>query len=286
MSRNILITGSNGQLGSEIRSLAATISDNFLFTDIDELDITDPEAIDSFISDNKIDIVINCAAYTNVEGAEDDFSTAETINHHAVVYLAKSVERHGATLIHISTDYVFDGKSNIPYIESHPTSPIGVYGESKLRGEKGVIQNTSRYIIIRTSWLYSSWGNNFVKTMLRLSRERERLTVVFDQVGTPTYAADLAKGVLEIIDRGLTDQYGVYHFSNEGVSSWYDFAKAIVELSGEGCPIEPVHSSEFPSKVSRPHFSVLDKTKFKRCFKIEIPHWRESLKRCLETLNS
>lgn len=278
MSKNILITGSNGQLGSEIRVLSENSNYHFFFTDVVELDITDKTAINKFVSENEIDIVVNCAAYTNVDKAEDDVELADKINHLAVRNLAEVCAERNAQLVHISTDYVFDGTKNFPYVETDPTSALGVYGRTKLDGENAVIHSGCEYLIIRTSWLYSTFGNNFVKTMKRLTYEKESLKVVFDQVGTPTYAGDLAKAILEIIE---TENYkgnsGVYHFSNEGVCSWYDFAIEIRDLFGNECDVQPCHSDEFPSKVKRPNFSVLNKTKIKDTFGLKIPHWKEAL---------
>lgn len=278
MIKNILITGSNGQLGSEIRELSGNSKHQFFFTDVAELDITDKLAVESFVAENEIDIIVNCAAYTNVDKAEDDIEVADKINHLAVRNLAKVCADKKLLLIHISTDYVFDGTKNKPYVETDPTAALGVYGITKLQGEKAVISSGCDYLIIRTSWLYSEFGNNFVKTMRRLTNEKESLKVVFDQVGTPTYAGDLAHAILEIIE---TEKYegnsGVYHFSNEGVCSWYDFAIEIRDIFGNTCDIGPCHSDEFPSKVKRPNFSVLDKTKIKEVFGIKIPHWKSSL---------
>lgn len=283
MSENILITGSNGQLGSEIRQLSEKSNHRFFFTDVAELDITDKSAIERFISENQIDIIINCAAYTNVDKAEDDFEMADKINHLAVKNLADLCAQRKLFLVHISTDYVFDGTKNFPYVETDSTAPLGVYGHTKLKGEKAVICSECEHLIIRTSWLYSSFGNNFVKTMRRLTAEKESLKVVFDQVGTPTYAGDLAKAILEIIEtEKYQDNIGIYHFSNEGVCSWYDFAIEIRNLFGNDCDIQPCHSSEFPSKVTRPNFSVLDKTKIKETFGIKIPYWKDSLRKCVD----
>lgn len=275
---NILVTGSNGQLGSEIRALAADSANNYIFTDVAQLDITNPQMIRQALDDNAIDVIVNCAAYTNVDGAESDEATANLINNVAVGNLATACKESGAALIHISTDYVFDGSNNIPYLEDVPTNPIGVYGKTKLEGELSAINSGCQYIIIRTSWLYSRFGNNFVKTMQRLTAQKDSLNVIFDQVGTPTYASDLAGLICTIIEGDKLDNQGVYHFSNEGVCSWYDFAVEIARLSGNSCDIKPCHSDEFPSVVKRPHFSVLDKTKVKQIFKINIAHWQDSLK--------
>ncbi len=285
MSKNILITGANGQLGNEIRTLAVSSQENYIFTDVAELDITDKQSVVEFVKSNDIQVVVNCAAYTQVDKAEDDEVFADKINHLAVSYLAEACRENSATLIHISTDYVFDGSGNIPYTEDVPTAPLGVYGKTKLAGENAVITSGCKYLIIRTSWLYSSFGNNFVKAMQRLTVEKDALKVVFDQAGTPTYAADLAKVIVHIIENEkYKSNQGVYHFSNEGVCSWYDFAIAIRDLFGNECNIQPCHSDEFPSKVKRPHFSVLDKTKIKETFDLTIPHWKESLTNCVELL--
>ena len=285
---NILVTGANGQLGSEMRRLAEkkTTSDRYIFTDVAELDITDLQALRQCMSENRITIVVNCAAYTNVDKAEDDFATADLINHKAVENLAIVCEEVGAVLIHVSTDYVFQGDGNLPCREDEPTSPLGVYGKTKLAGEQAIVEVGCQYLIFRTAWLYSSFGNNFVKTMRRLTSEREQLSVVFDQVGTPTYAGDLAALIRHVIDTGKYEQQqGVYHFSNEGVCSWYDFAREIAALSGNVCDIRPCHSDEFPSKVKRPAFSVLDKTKVKKDFDYVIPYWKDSLIKCINELN-
>lgn len=284
MSKTILITGANGQLGNEMRRVATTSSDNFIFTDVAELDITNYEAILSMATENKVDVIVNCAAYTNVDKAEDDREFANLLNNTAAGYLAKAAKEVGATLIHVSTDYVFNGSAHTPYTEDCATTPIGVYGQTKLDGEIAVAESGCNYIIIRTSWLYSKWGGNFVKTMQRLTAEREELSVIFDQVGTPTYAGDLADAIGEIISGDKLDRQGVYHFSNEGVCSWFDFAYEICSLSGNICDISPIHSCDFPSKVTRPHYSVLDKTKFKETFGVKIPYWKQSLVKCINEL--
>ena len=278
MSKKILVTGANGQLGSELRVLSVNSNHEFLFTDVAELDITNREAVDNYVSEHGAEIIVNCAAYTNVDKAEDDTEMADNINHLAVKNLAEVSAKYKLILIHISTDYVFDGSKNTPYLETDATAPLGVYGHTKLDGEKAVTDSGCDYLIIRTSWLYSSFGNNFVKTIRRLTAEKDSLKVVFDQVGTPTYAADLASAILEIIETGkYKSNSGIYHFSNEGVCSWYDFAIEIRNLSGNLCDIQPCHSDEFPSKVKRPNFSVLDKTKIKETFGLKIPYWKDSL---------
>ena len=284
---NILITGSNGQLGNELRVASSNYPFNFIFTDVNELDISNAADLERFIQTQKIDYIINCAAYTQVDKAEEEEDLAIKINHTAVKNLAEAAKRNDAKLIHISTDYVFDGIKNRPYVETDPKAPLGIYGISKLAGEKAIIREGGDYLIIRTSWLYSSFGNNFVKTMRKLTAEREELNVVFDQVGTPTYAADLANTILTIIDKnGVDNNTGIYHYSNEGVCSWYDFAEEINQAFGHTANIKPCHSDEFPSKVKRPNFSVLDKSKIKSTFGIEIPHWKQSLMQCVEILKT
>ena len=282
----ILITGANGQLGNEMRIKSAESDDHYIFTDVAELDITSAVAVESFVAENAVDVVVNCAAYTAVDNAEDDEATADKINHQAVANLAAACAKHNATLIHISTDYVFGGDSCKPYTEEAQTTPLGVYGRTKLAGERAAAESGCRYIIIRTAWLYSEFGRNFCKTMRSLTSTKPALKVVFDQVGSPTYAADLAEAIVHIISTRQTDKVGIYHYTNEGVCSWYDFAVEIARQSGNtDCKIEPCHSEEFPTKASRPHYSVLDKTKIKATFGISIPHWQHSLSRCIENLN-
>lgn len=269
---NILVTGVNGQLGMEMRNISVCSADRYIFTDVAELDITDADAVDRTVSSESIDIIINCAAYTNVDKAEDDEQTADLINHKAVAIMAAAAAKRDATLIHISTDYVFNGCSCIPYKENDPTSPTGAYGRTKLAGEQAVIVSGCMYLIFRTAWLYSPYGKNFVKTMMKLTAEKDSLDVVFDQVGTPTCAADLAALIYKVITDRMLDRQGIYHFSNEGVCSWYDFAVEICHLCGNACDIHPCHSNEFPSKVRRPSYSVLDNTKVKNAFGININH--------------
>ncbi len=281
---NILVTGANGQLGHEMRRASAASSHHYLFTDIAELDITDREAVRRMVSGRKIQAIVNCAAYTNVDKAEDDYATADLINNKAVENLALAAKEADATLIHISTDYVFKGNQCIPCREDWETDPLGVYGATKLAGEQSILRTGCPYLIFRTAWLYSPFGKNFVKTMQKLTAERDSLSVVFDQVGTPTYAADLAALIVHVIESGQLHKQGIYHFSNEGVCSWYDFAQEICALSGNTCDIRPCHSDEFPSKVKRPHFSVLDKTKVKETFGVDIPYWRDSLIKCINEL--
>jgi len=284
---NILVTGSNGQLGSEIKFLSDKYPDyKFLFTDIDELDITEYQDVNNFFSKNSINYIINCAAYTAVDKAEQDTDNARYINVNAFKYLSQIARKYNAFLIHISTDYVFDGKNYKPYTENDPICPTLAYGKTKAEGEAEVKMHTDKAIIIRTSWLYSSYGNNFVKTIIKYGKERGKLNVVFDQVGTPTYAADLAKTILDIIPKLHSKNcIDIYHFSNEGVCSWYDFAKEIVEISNIKCEINPIETKDYPLPAPRPHFSVLDKSKIKSEFQITIPYWRDSLKICLNKIN-
>ena len=287
-SKRILVTGANGQLGSEMRKLGSVSPNEYIFTDVQELDITNKEAVMSFVEQNGVNIIVNCAAYTNVDRAEDDEATAELINATAVGNLAEATKAVDGTLFHVSTDYVFGADGNTPRSEDMPTNPLGVYGRTKLNGEQAIAEVGAKAIIIRTAWLYSEFGNNFLKTMLRLTAEKESLNVVFDQVGTPTYAGDLALVIFSIIEGNLyAGNEGVYHFSNEGVCSWYDFANEIAIAAGNiNCNIQPCHSSEFPSKVTRPPYSVLDKTKIKQTFGVDIPHWRDSMLYCLERLGA
>ncbi len=285
-SKRILITGANGQLGNEMRRLGAVSPNEYLFTDVAELDITDKGAVIEYVKENNVDIIVNCAAYTNVDKAEDDEATAELINATAVRNLAEAMKDVDGTLFHVSTDYVFGADGNTPRAEDMPLNPLGAYGRTKLHGEQAIAEVGCKAIIIRTAWLYSEFGNNFLKTMLRLTNEKESLNVVFDQVGTPTYAGDLALAIFSIIEGDIyKGNEGVYHFSNEGVCSWYDFAQEIASaMRHDKCKINPCHSNEFPSKVTRPPFSVLDKTKIKTTFGIEIPHWRDSMLYCLQRL--
>jgi dTDP-4-dehydrorhamnose reductase len=285
----VLITGSNGQLGSEIKELAANYKKlDFVFKDLPELDICDFEVLQAFIIDHKINAVINCAAYTAVDKAEEDAEIAEHVNSIGVSNLVNALAKVNGQLIHISTDYVFDGNHFLPYKETDPVSPIGVYGETKRKGELAVINSDIEAIVIRTSWLYSAYGNNFVKTMLRLGNEKEKLNVIFDQVGTPTYAADLAEACLEILsknDAKINSKGNVYHFSNEGVASWYDFAIAIMKMGTIECVVSPIETKEYPTLAKRPHYSILNKAKIKKAFGLEIPYWRDSLEKCIEKLS-
>lgn len=281
---NILITGANGQLGNEMQVLSKeNPRHSYFFTDVQELDICDEQAVRAFVADNRVDVIVNCAAYTAVDKAEDNAELCDKLNHLAPGYLASAAEACGAALIQVSTDYVFDGTGHIPYTEEMTPCPNSVYGSTKLDGERAVMEKCSRAMIIRTAWLYSVYGNNFVKTMLRLGRERETLGVVFDQIGTPTYAKDLACVIFEAINHGIVP--GIYHFSDEGVCSWYDFTLAIHRIAGiSTCKVSPLHTDEFPAKAPRPNYSVLDKTKIKKTFGIEIPHWEESLVACMKKL--
>jgi len=285
----ILVTGAYGQLGSEINQLIGNYPEwNFLFTDVDSLDITNETAVQRYFDKYNIDFVINCAAYTAVDKAESEKETARAINALAPKILAQQSKKSGAKLIHISTDYVFAGDACIPYAEDNQTNPQGIYGSTKLDGEHYVLSECANSVIIRTSWLYSSFGHNFVKTMLRLGKEREELGVVFDQVGTPTYAADLADVLLQIIEKYEENEKsfipGIYHYSNEGVTSWFDFALAIFDLSGIEIKVKPVLSDQFPTLAKRPHYSVLNKSKIKNNFDIQVPYWKDSLQICLKRL--
>jgi dTDP-4-dehydrorhamnose reductase len=284
--KNILITGANGQLGNEMRVLSAENSEyTYFFTDVAELDICNEQAVLDFVKANNIHVIVNCAAYTAVDNAEDNVELCTKLNADAVGYLAKAAEANGAEFIQISTDYVFDGTAHIPYQETEPTCPNSVYGKTKLAGEQNALSLCSRSMVIRTAWLYSTFGNNFVKTMIRLGKERDSLGVIFDQVGTPTYARDLARAIFAAIRQGVVP--GVYHFSNEGVCSWYDFTKAIHRLAGiNTCSVKPLHTSEYPTKAKRPHYSVLDKTKIKETYHIEIPYWMDSLQSCIAELEA
>lgn len=283
----ILVTGANGQLGRCIRQAAKDSADTYIFTDVAELDITDASAVKKLVQDKDIKIIINCAAYTNVDKAEEEVVFAETLNAIAVDNLAQAIKINDGTLIHISTDYVFGGSTgNTPRTEDEPVNPTGVYGMTKLHGEQAIRNSGCKHLIFRTAWLYSEYGKNFVKTMLNLTATKPALKVVFDQVGTPTYAQDLADAIISIIDnRKFEANPGIYHFSNEGVCSWYDFTKMIAETAGDrDCDIQPCHSDEFPSPVIRPSYSVLDKTKYKNTFGKKVPYWTDSLKICIKNL--
>ena len=278
---NILITGSNGQLGNEVRVLSAQHSKHrYFFTDVAELDITDNQAVSAFVAENAIDLIVNCAAYTNVDKAEEDEATAMKINAEALSVLGGQ----GVRVIHVSTDYVFSGDEHVPCRESDPVAPRTAYGRTKYEGEKRLLAVCQDAVILRTAWLYSSFGNNFVKTMIRLGHEKETLGVVFDQIGTPTYAADLAQAIFTVIESPVWHP-GIYHFANEGVCSWYDFTITIHELAGiKTCKVSPILSEEYQYRTPRPHYSVLDKSKFKKTFGVEIPYWLDGLKRCMKEL--
>lgn len=302
---NILVTGANGQLGNEMRIVAQEVEDNYIFTDVSQiegvdtvvLDITDETAIRKMVEEKQIDVIVNCAAYTNVDAAETNQDTAELLNATAPLYLAKAMKETGGLLIQISTDYVF-GKEpyNVPCTETQQGTPTGIYGLTKLHGEENIISTGGKYIIIRTAWLYSEYGKNFCKTMMNLTATKPQLKVVFDQVGTPTYALDLAKAIVAVLNDYKTSascnqteytKTGIYHYSNEGVCSWFDFTKMIAEYNGTtSCDIQPCHSNEFPSPVKRPSYSVLDKSKIKQEFGIAVPYWTESLKKCIANIKS
>lgn len=281
---NILVTGCNGQLGSEIRLLEADYPQHVFFnTDRNELDITDQSAVNEFVNSNAIDGIINCAAYTAVDKAEAYKQLCTALNSEAPAYLAAAVEARGGWMVHVSTDYVFDGTKHTPYVETDTPCPDSVYGSTKLAGELAVSKFCKRTMIVRTAWLYSPFGGNFVKTMLRLGKERPELGVVFDQIGTPTYAYDLAVAIMTAVDKGVKP--GIYHFSNEGVCSWYDFTKAIHRIAGiTSCRVKPLHTSEYPTPATRPAYSVLDKTKIKETYGLDIPYWEESLEKCINLL--
>lgn len=281
---NILITGCNGQLGNEMQLLEKLYPHHtFYNTDVAELDITDAAAIERFVNDNGIDGIVNCAAYTAVDKAESNEELCTKLNAEAPAYLAAAIGKRGGWMVQISTDYVFDGTHHTPYRETDDTCPNSVYGKTKLVGEFNVLKLCPNAVIIRTAWLYSTFGNNFVKTMLRLGQEKEQLGVIFDQIGTPTYARDLAVAIMAIIEKGIVP--GIYHFSNEGVISWYDFTKAIHRIAGiTTCHVRPLHTAEYPTPAARPHYSVLDKTKIKETFGIDIPYWEESLAECIKKL--
>lgn len=279
---NILVTGSSGQLGSEIRELSKNYGYSFIFADKQTLDIANSDNLKEFILSNNINVIINCAAYTAVDKAEQDKENANLINNIAVQNLATIAKELNIKLIHISTDYIFDGTSCKPYTELDSVNPIGVYGKTKLDGEKSMQEiNPPNSIIIRTSWVFSSYGTNFVKTMLRLGSEREGLNVVFDQVGTPTYARDLAKAILDILPKIQNKTVEIYNYSNEGVTSWYDFAKEIMKIANLKCAVNPIESKDYPTPTKRPHFSVLNKSNIKHEFNIAIPYWKDSLKECI-----
>ncbi len=283
---NILVTGHKGQLGNEIRSIAGNYPDyDFLFTDLEELDITNSEAVEFLIKQNSISCIINVAGYTAVDKAESEPEFADLVNGTAVGILAEAAAKYNALFIHISTDYVFDGKGYRPLVETDKPAPISAYAKSKYLGEKLILQNANKAVILRTSWLYSSFGHNFVKSMLKYGKERDVLNIVFDQIGTPTYAADLAKVILDLIPTWLNlKKIEIYHFSNEGVCSWYDFTKAILEIAGIDCKVNPIETKDYPLPAERPFYSIMSKEKIKKEFDIEIPYWKDSLKICLDKL--
>lgn len=282
---NILVTGANGQLGNEMRVVAAEQKQLvYHFTDVAELDICNEQAVERFVAENAIDCIVNCAAYTNVNKAEEDAVLCDKLNHLAPANLARVAAKYRIGLVHVSTDYVFNGEHHVPYREDDATCPNSVYGTTKLAGEEAIRTIHSEAVIIRTAWLYSSFGNNFVKTMLRLGKEREELGVVFDQIGTPTYARDLARAIQHIIGSDVVP--GIYHYSNEGVCSWYDFTKAIFDLAGiSTCCLKPLHTDEYPTPAARPHYSALDKTKIKQTYGVEVPHWIDSLRECMKLID-
>ena len=284
--KNILITGANGQLGNEMRVVSAEQEQLvYHFTDVAELDICDIEAIERYVVEHAIDCIVNCAAYTNVNKAEEDTELCDKLNHQAPANLARVAAKHQVGLIHVSTDYVFNGEHHLPYKEDEPTCPNSVYGATKLAGEQAIQTLHPAAVIIRTAWLYSTFGNNFVKTMLRLGSERDELGVVFDQIGTPTYARDLARAIQHILVKGIVP--GIYHYSNEGVCSWYDFTKMIFALGGiTTCQLKPLHTDEYPTPAARPHYSVLDKTKIKQTYGVEVPYWVDSLRECISSVVS
>ena len=278
----ILVLGASGQLGRCIKHVAQGATDHYHFATRETLDLSDTSAIEQFATREGIEVIINCAAYTAVDRAEDEPEQADEVNHLAVARLSELTGRLGIFLIHISTDYVFSGRSSMPYTEDMPTEPIGVYGQTKRRGEEAIQRLAPRHIILRTSWLYAPYGANFMKTMLRLGKERPEMRVVFDQVGTPTSALDLARCIVGIIEHRQLDKTGLYHFSNEGVCSWYDFAEAIFRLSSYDTQLHSIRSSEYPTRAERPHYSVLDKARVREAFGITIPHWRTALEECLQ----
>lgn len=284
--QTVLVTGSKGQLGNEVQVFASSYPQfEFIFTDVEELDICDRKAVEKYFAERKIDVLLNCAAYTAVDKAEEDVELCYRINEKAVGILGEVAAQYGTKMVHVSTDYVFDGTSYLPYTEDRPVCPATVYGKSKLAGELLLMDVCPAAVIVRTSWLYSSFGNNFVKTMIKLGRERDTLNVIFDQVGTPTYAADLADALLQIVS---ADKFipGVYHYSNEGVCSWYDFTIAIHQIAGINCRVLPIESKDYPAKTPRPHYSVLNKKKIKTNYNIQIPHWEDGLRRCMAILTA
>ena len=284
--KTILITGSKGQLGNEMQQAAVRYTDfKFIYTDVDELDICDKTALNAFVKANSVNFIVNCAAYTAVDKAEDDIELCYKINSDAVRNIGEVAASNGIKVVHVSTDYVFDGTNHVPYTEDQEVCPATVYGKSKLAGEEALMQSCKESVIIRTAWLYSSFGNNFVKIMMKLGSERDSLTVIFDQIGTPTYAADLADAIMKVIS---ADNFvpGKYHFSDEGVCSWYDFTKTIHKIAGITCDVRPIETKDYPARTPRPHYSVLNKAKIKATYGITIPYWDESLERCIELLKA
>jgi len=280
----ILITGSHGQLGNEMQQAAARFpAFNFLYTDVEDLDICDKAALTTFVKANKVNMIVNCAAYTAVDKAEDDVALCYKINSDAVRNIGEVASENNLKVVHVSTDYVFDGTNYLPYNEDQPVCPATVYGKSKLAGEQALLETCKQAVILRTAWLYSSFGNNFVKTMMKLGTDRDSLNVIFDQVGTPTYAADLADAILKVLSHE-TFVPGIYHFSDEGVCSWYDFTKTIHRIAGITCNVQPIETKDYPARTPRPHYSVLNKVKIKSTYGIVIPHWEESLVRCIDIL--
>ena len=293
---NILVTGANGQLGNEMRIIAAGSNDRYIFTDVNQiegaettyLDITDLQAVRDIVAKNNVDAIVNCAAYTNVDKAEEDVALCTLLNSKAPENLAIAMKETDGLLVHISTDYVFGGDPyNTPCTEDKKGTPTGVYGQTKLQGEEAIAATGCKHVIIRTAWLYSEFGKNFCKTMMSLTATKPQLKVVFDQAGTPTYALDLAKAIAVVLEKFDGSQTGIYHYSNEGACSWYDFTKMIAEYNGTTeCDVQPCHSNEFPSPVKRPAYSVLDKTKIKEVFGVKVPYWTESLKQCISNLKN
>jgi dTDP-4-dehydrorhamnose reductase len=282
----ILITGSHGQLGNEMQQAAVRFpAFRFIYTDVEDLDICDKNALDSFVKTNAVDIIVNCAAYTAVDKAEDDVELCYKINADAVRNIGEVAVTNQAKVVHVSTDYVFDGTNHVPYSEDQDVCPATVYGKSKLAGEQALLEVCPQSVILRTAWLYSSFGNNFVKTMMKLGEERDSLNVIFDQVGTPTYAADLADAILNLLSHEIFVP-GIYHFSDEGVCSWYDFTKTIHRIAGIVCDVRPIETKDYPARTPRPHYSVLNKAKIKATYGIAIPHWEESLERCIDILKA
>lgn len=282
--KTILVTGANGQLGNSLRRLGGAYpSYTFLFTDVDTLDICDLSSVRSFVKDKRVDYILNCAAYTAVDKAEDNEAVCSRVNRDAVRNLGVAAQENGAKVIHISTDYVFDGTNHIPYVETDGTCPVSVYGRTKLAGEQVLAEVCPDSVVIRTAWLYSEFGSNFVKTVLRLGTERDEVRFIFDQVGTPTYAGDLAKAMMAVVEQAERGAFvpGIYHFSDEGVCSWYDFTVTILRLAGIPCRVVPIESGDYPSRATRPHYSVLNKGKIKKTYGVQIPHWEESLRTCL-----